>query len=395
MRQIAIKSFNGIGDLLFVTPTLKVIKEAYPNVEITVNTNYPTLLLSNPFVDVIGHENNGVFLGYPDPIHQVWPKKHHIISDWEIVCEAYNLRTRQPDLHPEIYWLDKGRPSTGMIGVQVMHKGHWHNKKVWPKFDELANRPGPFEAIPFFHDFNLLVEYIASCKAVVCAEGGISHIAKAVGTPAIVIYGGFAHPDWNGYKEQINICNEKWCSYCYDPTPCKNKIERLCMKEITVVQVLHSIDGLSKIDYLSTHDAKTPIEEDAEGWCKGRGIDVGGGKWPLKGARNIDAGELENAYNISEYRDSLDYVFSSHCLEHLEDPKRALKEWIRVLKEGGILYLYLPNPDYMPWRKESMPKWHKHNFYLLDILAMLEGTYVVEIVAKDFWFGQKIIARKV
>ena len=121
---------------------------------------------------------------------------------------------------------------------------------------------------------------------------------------------------------------------------------------------------------------------------------MGGGHWPLKGSRSIDDRESENAYKIMELDGSLDYVFSSHCLEHLEKPKEALKEWIRVLKQGGVLYLYLPHTDYMPWRKESMPRWHKHNLYLLDVFEMLARIEVIEIVPKDFWFGQKIIGRK-
>ena len=396
--EIKIKSFNGIGDLLFVTPTLRVIKESYPDAKITVNTNYPDLLFNNPFVDNINEGKAGVFLGYPDPIHKVWPTEHHIISDWRIVCKEYNLETATPPLAPELYFHNI-REKHNNIGVQVIHKGHWHAKKVWPKFnylcdsDYLCDLDG-FVPIPKLKDIYELVVFISSCRAVICSEGGISHIAKAVGVPAIVIYGGFASPEWNGYRDQINLCNEKWCSYCYNPTECVNKIERLCMKEITVDQVLRSVEGLEKIPALSRHNAKFPIEADAERWCKGKGIDVGGGHWPLKGTRSVDECAEEDAYNITDGSGTLDYVFSSHCLEHLERPKEALKEWIRVLKKDGILYLYLPHTDYMPWRKESMPRWHKHNLYLIDVLEMLEGIGVIEIIAKDFWFGQKIIGRK-
>jgi len=391
-KDIVIKSYNGIGDLLFVTPTLRVIKEAYPDSVITINTNYPELLLDNPFIDNINIGKEGVFLGYPDPIHQIWPTEHHIISDWRVICNAYELDTERPEFKPELYLAVPGI-NNDPVGVQVIHKGHWHKKKVWPKFYELASLPG-FFPIPKVNNVLDLVSVIGSCKAVVCSEGGISHIARAVGTPAIVVYGGFAHPDWNGYKEQINICNEKWCSYCYNPKPCENKIERLCMKEITLEQVIHSVGGLSKMDYLSNHDAKHPIEEDASNWCKGEGVDVGGGHWPLKGAHSVDDRPEENAYMLTAKSGTLDYVFSSHCLEHLDRPKEALIEWIRALKKRGLLYLYLPHTDYMPWRKESMPRWHKHNLYLLDVLEMLEGIEVIEIIHKDFWFGQKIIGRK-
>ena len=83
-------------------------------------------------------------------------------------------------------------------------------------------------------------------KAIVCAEGGISHIAKAVGTPAVVIYGGFAKPEWNGYPDQVNICNPLHCSYCYNSRACEkpNDIERECMKQITLEQVRNAANDI-------------------------------------------------------------------------------------------------------------------------------------------------------
>lgn len=40
-----------------------------------------------------------------------------------------------------------------------------------------------------------------------------------------------------------------------------------------------------------------------------------------------------------------DFCISNHVLEHLEDPFKALCNWLRVLKPGGILYLSIPLPD--------------------------------------------------
>lgn len=38
-----------------------------------------------------------------------------------------------------------------------------------------------------------------------------------------------------------------------------------------------------------------------------------------------------------------DFVISSHCLEHIANPLKALKEWSRILKDGGGFLLILPN----------------------------------------------------
>lgn len=51
-----------------------------------------------------------------------------------------------------------------------------------------------------------------------------------------------------------------------------------------------------------------------------------------------DAGDLYWFKN-----NCMDYIFSSHCLEDFEDKAEVLREWIRVLKEGGLLLLYLPD----------------------------------------------------
>ena len=42
---------------------------------------------------------------------------------------------------------------------------------------------------------------------------------------------------------------------------------------------------------------------------------------------------------------SLDYVLSSHVLEHFIDPLAALIEWQRVLRPGGILFAIVPHRD--------------------------------------------------
>ena len=42
---------------------------------------------------------------------------------------------------------------------------------------------------------------------------------------------------------------------------------------------------------------------------------------------------------------SYDFVLASHCIEHVANPLRALREWLRVLKVHGILVLVVPHAD--------------------------------------------------
>jgi SAM-dependent methyltransferase len=105
-------------------------------------------------------------------------------------------------------------------------------------------------------------------------------------------------------------------------------------------------------------------------WLRGTGIEIGGLHRPLQvphadrviyvdhlnrdELRKVYAelGELElvdvdvigTAENLSAFDDaSLDFVIANHLLEHLEYPVRALREFIRVLRPGGLIFMALPD----------------------------------------------------
>jgi len=52
--------------------------------------------------------------------------------------------------------------------------------------------------------------------------------------------------------------------------------------------------------------------------------------------------KLGSAYEIPLNVASVDVVIFSHVLEHLDDPRRAMKEILRVLKPAGILIIIVP-----------------------------------------------------
>lgn len=95
-----------------------------------------------------------------------------------------------------------------------------------------------------------------------------------------------------------------------------------------------------------------------EPFCDGIGVDIGFGGDPIKpSAITIDLGGEGQAKcgdaplhiagdcrDLRWFRDgALDYVFSSHCLEDLDNTVAALREWVRVLRPGGRLVLLLPD----------------------------------------------------
>ena len=62
-------------------------------------------------------------------------------------------------------------------------------------------------------------------------------------------------------------------------------------------------------------------------------------KYPLVNVDIIDNGEtLEKIKS-----DSQDFVIASHLLEHCENPIKAIESFLRALKQGGILYMVVPD----------------------------------------------------
>jgi len=52
---------------------------------------------------------------------------------------------------------------------------------------------------------------------------------------------------------------------------------------------------------------------------------------------------VNDAVDISLVKnDSYDFCFSSHSLEHIANPLKAVKEWVRIIKNGGYIILIVP-----------------------------------------------------
>ena len=82
------------------------------------------------------------------------------------------------------------------------------------------------------------------------------------------------------------------------------------------------------------------------GWLNGQGIDIGCGTDPITPMCDRFDHHDGDANRISEFvTKKYDFVFSSHTLEHMDDPYEALREWFRLLKPGGVMVIVVPDED--------------------------------------------------
>lgn len=109
---------------------------------------------------------------------------------------------------------------------------------------------------------------------------------------------------------------------------------------------------------------------DFDTFLHGRGIDIGSGNdlLQVKSGTVIpwDKEQGDAMYLKGVDDNSLDFVYSSHCLEHLVNMEVAIGNWSRVLKIGG--YAYIVVPDYLHYEKCRWPSAfngdHKRSFSL-------------------------------
>jgi len=96
--------------------------------------------------------------------------------------------------------------------------------------------------------------------------------------------------------------------------------------------------------------------------------------------------KVKSADDLSVFASqSMDFVYSSHLLEHMEAPEKTLKEWWRITKQAGRLILYLPHEDLYPKVGEdgANPD-HKHNLNEEKVIQWMSnvGYWDLEVCEK-------------
>jgi SAM-dependent methyltransferase len=137
----------------------------------------------------------------------------------------------------------------------------------------------------------------------------------------------------------------------------------------------------------------------------GNGLDVGGRPDPLSlyqeffplctSVRIWDLEDGDAQYLEDLQEDTFDFLVSSHCLEHLNDPVMGLSNWIRIIRPGGHLIITVPDEDlYEQGRWPSNKNFdHKFSFTVLKKKSWSEKSInLFEILIQ---FSEAVDIRKI
>lgn len=147
----------------------------------------------------------------------------------------------------------------------------------------------------------------------------------------------------------------------------------------------------------------------------GSGMDIGAGTDPISLYRELfpamrelrawdmPDGDAQLLAGVAD--ESLDFVHSSHCLEHMRDPVQALQNWFRVLKPGGHMVCVIPDEDlyeqglfpssfnadhkwtFSLWKAASWSKKSVNLFELLPQLGAAAQVLKLELLDASFRYA--------
>jgi SAM-dependent methyltransferase len=88
------------------------------------------------------------------------------------------------------------------------------------------------------------------------------------------------------------------------------------------------------------------LTEEERSWFAGSVLDIGCGPDKIvPHAKGFDLNEGDANSIDDRIGERFDMVFSSHCLEHMDDPVDAIQRWWRLVAEGGRLIVIVPDED--------------------------------------------------
>jgi ADP-heptose:LPS heptosyltransferase/glycosyltransferase involved in cell wall biosynthesis len=421
-QPLVIKRTDAIGDVLMLTPVLHALKSENPHREIVIATNCGEVLRDSP--DARPAVRHATIDRDLDLCYERSPAEHPTDSF------ARALGVKGSDYRPRIFpstaersWAKRVMPGNRWC---VIHPNIGQDSKAWPgrnwradNFNLVAHRlaqgrqrccPGQqvgsnwrfavvgganAPAIPQAHldlrgrtTLHELAAIIERAALFLGVDSAPMHLARAALVPLVAVFGSI-NPQLrlSPHRFEAGVTADPMrvgclgCHHAHEPPRTSGKCLRdreYCMERLTVERVLEAVPKVleAKRMYLET----SKIRERVLPYLNGKGADLGCGRDPITpDCYAVDDDPWPEVTHQCDIRKlplkdaELDWVYSSHALEDLYDTEGALAEWLRVLKPGGIIGLYVPHPEL--YAKTGMAnEEHVHNGFTPEELSALLGS---------------------
>ena len=268
---------GGLGDHLLCTILFhELAKRGVENCWML--SHYPELFKKNPynlkivpddwktlkFLERINRPSTLLYYGkWIGIIDRISPPKSHIIVeilqkanlDGEVTLKPYwyqEIDHSVANTHDEYICVQ----STNNFSSTEVKNKRWSEYKMQKIVDELSKKYCIIQiGMPEEKRLENTIDHrassisqsaslLANCKFFLGQEGFPMHLARAVETRSVIIYGGRLKAWQTGYPCNENIETNPDCSPCWQNNNCD--YDRTCLKEITVKDVLAAIERIKK-----------------------------------------------------------------------------------------------------------------------------------------------------
>ncbi len=280
LKKVSLLYYDaGLGDTLLVAAVAREIKKKYgEKIKITVNCAKQDLLKNNPYINNISNRYDGIDLNYHYGKHR--STNHFDTNLIDIMCNKVGIT--KPEHSVDLFLSDEeisnaksilADVNLPFITLQTTSGFFDAGRKLWPDeywkklIDHLKNENitivqlGGKEDIPIDGTINLInkLSIRESAAIISLAElhigivSSLMHIAEAVNTKAIILFGGFERYGAHDYNHITPIESNIDCSPCglinTKMTPCTNDMK--CMREISPEIVIRKIRSIINMEKLS------------------------------------------------------------------------------------------------------------------------------------------------
>ena len=404
--RILVTRYGGVGDLLYIEPTIRALSEKYGTKDIVLRTykDYVDVLKSHPCISGIVLDSNKYELGYfrnnQPKNHKMWgcvnpnfdlhvdfsgsmeripgAPNHHAIDMF-----AFKAGISLTDKKPIVFFNKVPVPKVKLL-AQLKSDGQdrnlSENKALRELIESHASSAFIGEARTTYDEF---MSRIAECETFIGTESCGVIAAHAMGKKAIGIYKNAERIESRSFNGVICLTQEDI------PKRIEDIKKEIYKKENEMQETSKAFEYRKRKGHFDK-------------FLHGHGIDIGCGDDKLVVVDGeVDGWDVSNGDAMLMAgipNEKYDFVYSSHCLEHMVDVGVSLYNWTRILKAGGHLYVVVP--DFVLYEKMKFPSMWNHDhkstfsdtfkrdkvkrenhYHLDDIKSILAGLNMDVLVA--------------
>lgn len=269
----------GFGDHLMNSAVIEGLKAERPELRIFVAARHPELFHHNPHVERV---LDGPRLQKREPgIYETFrwlrprqPEERRLQVSGHLIDDLYGatgIPVRERPHQPRIYltpaesrWAERRlcRLPRPRIALVPFGKGAVRlPNKVYPaaQWSALARQLGALggsrlhlgtrsegplapDALDFRDiGYRKMAAVLEHCDLLITHVSGVMHLAAAVRTPAVVLYGAAEHPAISGYPWNYNLYTPIECGPCWLEEPCSHQS---CMRALTPERVAAEVQAI-------------------------------------------------------------------------------------------------------------------------------------------------------